>query len=1107
MSSDATKTEKTEEDEVAPALSPRERRRARRHAREERRRKRVGLGTILSLTVAGLVFAALYLSLSGQSVPVPEMLRAKIEDRVNARLNGTPLALGDMRFAIGRDGVPQVLMRDIRIADPTGGGVAQLNSLGVELSLDRLIRGKVAASALVLAGAQITVRRTSDGDFAFRSDQLTDTDVGTLPDLLEQVDRIFATPALAALEQVQAVGIVLTLEDARSGRIWQATNATAILRKTPEGLSVSFASDVFNGTDDIAVMQMSLGLNRVSRQVSLGVQITDMPAADIALQSPIVSWLSVLDAPISGSVRTELDSTGKLTSFAGTLDISEGALRPTADIPPAEFDAAQAYFTFNPDRQRIDFSQIAFSGVDGALMATGHAYLTELDGPWPRAFLGQFRAERVSYEGGGVFTGPVAFNDIRADLRLRLDPFTAEIGQIVIDNEGTPVTASGRVEARDGLWHAKIDARTERIEAGRVMELWPVKVSPISRGWLAENLKGGTVLNAAAAVRYRSGDKPDLALSFEFEDGEASFLPALPHLENVSGRATMLDHGFTLTIKEGGVTSGTGDWVAADGSVFHVADVRPKPAWGEIRIAAKARLPAILTLLDNPPFRIMKRAGRPADLAEADAEAHALVTLPLVKEIENDDVHYDVTARLMDVRSDKLVEGRVVASDLLTLAADPTGIGIGGNLRLDGVPVTARWRQPFGDEAEGGGRIDGTVSLSDDTVRAFDIPLPSGLISGQTTARYELALPREGAPELTLTSELDGLAMSVPSINWQKARDATGELVARARLGDVPDFQEFALSAPGLRLAGDLEFSESGFAGASFSEVVIDDWLDAEVRLSPDSSLALDGGTFDLRRFESGGSGGGRGGNGTIDVNLDRLIVSDAITLAPIRGRIQQTRFGLSGDFEARVNGATPIRGTLSPANGGTAVRIQAANAAGVMRDAGLTPNAREGTLDVVLTPVAGARAGTYNGQFLIENMRLRKAPLMADLLDAISVVGLLNQLDGPGIHFSTLDGQFRLTPRRLQILQAAAVGPSIGISADGIYDFVSKDLDMRGVISPVYFLNGIGSIFTRRGEGLFGFNYRVTGAVDNPRVGVNPLSILTPGMFRRIFRSAPPGG
>ncbi len=82
-----------------------------------------------------------------------------------------------------------------------------------------------------------------------------------------------------------------------------------------------------------------------------------------------------------------------------------------------------------------------------------------------------------------------------------------------------------------------------------------------------------------------------------------------------------------------------------------------------------------------------------------------------------------------------------------------------------------------------------------------------------------------------------------------------------------------------------------------------------------------------------------------------------------------------------------------------------------------------------------------------------------------------------------------------------------MGISADGLYDFTSERLDVRGVISPVYFLNGIGSIFTRRGEGLFGFNYRVRGSVQNARTSVNPLSILTPGMFRRIFRAAPPEG
>jgi hypothetical protein len=63
----------------------------------------------------------------------------------------------------------------------------------------------------------------------------------------------------------------------------------------------------------------------------------------------------------------------------------------------------------------------------------------------------------------------------------------------------------------------------------------------------------------------------------------------------------------------------------------------------------------------------------------------------------------------------------------------------------------------------------------------------------------------------------------------------------------------------------------------------------------------------------------------------------------------------------------------------------------------------------------------------------------------------------------------------------------------------------MQGVVSPIYLLNGIGAMFTRRGEGVFGFNYTLRGTAEDPQIDVNPLSILTPGMFREIFRSGPP--
>ena len=99
----------------------------------------------------------------------------------------------------------------------------------------------------------------------------------------------------------------------------------------------------------------------------------------------------------------------------------------------------------------------------------------------------------------------------------------------------------------------------------------------------------------------------------------------------------------------------------------------------------------------------------------------------------------------------------------------------------------------------------------------------------------------------------------------------------------------------------------------------------------------------------------------------------------------------------------------------------------------------------------------------------------------------------------------FRLTPAAVEITRGSAIGASMGVSMAGVYDAVNGRLDMSGVLSPVYLLNGIGAVLTRQGEGLFGFSYRLRGTAEAPEVSVNPLSILTPGMFRDLFRAPPP--
>jgi hypothetical protein len=270
-----------------------------------------------------------------------------------------------------------------------------------------------------------------------------------------------------------------------------------------------------------------------------------------------------------------------------------------------------------------------------------------------------------------------------------------------------------------------------------------------------------------------------------------------------------------------------------------------------------------------------------------------------------------------------------------------------------------------------------------------------------------------------------------------------------------------------------------------------------------DPAITITGGRVDLRGLPQAGSGGGAGP--PLSLTLDRLAVSDGIVLTGFRGDFTQDT-GLSGDFTARVNGGPLIEGRASPVPKGTALRVRSTDAGAVLQAAGIFDTARGGSLDLTMVPRAAR--GTYDGQVQARNIVVVNAPALAELLSLISVVGLLDQMNSSGLVFSNADAEFRLTPERVEIRRGAAVGASLGVSMEGVYDLGSKALRLQGVISPIYLLNSIGSLFTRRGEGVFGFNYDITGTADRPRVSVNPLSILTPGMFREIFRQPmpPPG-
>jgi hypothetical protein len=327
-------------------------------------------------------------------------------------------------------------------------------------------------------------------------------------------------------------------------------------------------------------------------------------------------------------------------------------------------------------------------------------------------------------------------------------------------------------------------------------------------------------------------------------------------------------------------------------------------------------------------------------------------------------------------------------------------------------------------------------------------------------------------------------------------------------LGPVPQVDRLQIEGAGLNAKGSVRLKEGGILDrVRFDRLRLGDWLDIPVDLVGQGrgkavQVVLRGGILDLRRAEFGKSNSNGLPGPPMIVALDRLQITDTIALTGLKGRFG-TANGLDGAFQAQLNGGSPVEGRVSPQAGRSAVRLVSNDAGGVLRSAGLLKQVVGGQMSLTLLPVGSG--GAFDGRLTVGDVRVKDAPGIAAMLNSVSVVGLVNELNGDGIYFNTVEADFRLTPNRVTLTKASAVGASMGLSMDGIYALDSGLVNMQGVITPVYLLNGIGSVFTRKGEGLIGFNYTLRGPAKSPSVSVNPLSALTPGGLREIFRAPAP--
>ncbi len=1090
------------------------------------RRGRFGPGLSLGLALFAVILTLAALGLSGRALPLPGFIVATIEARANRALAGQAslrIARGDL--VVNEDFLPQVRLADVTLLGALGQRLATVADLRAALDPAALLRLHPQLSRLSVRGARIAVRRAEDGSLDFAPAAKSFSGQALAPaDVLDSVDAAFALPVLSGMDKISVEGLSLLFDDRLAGQVWTLSDGDLILTQSPKGLrtdlSFGVAGELLRPSTDTtdaipalparAVVHALLETDKQTPAANFSVDFDDASARDLAAQIPALAWLKAVDARLSGKLSSGFDERGALVPLDVALTVGAGALQPTDGTRPVRFDGAALKLSFDPSRAALSLQELKINSPTLRASLQGQAWLKGMESGLPKALIGQIQVTDLKADPEGLFAHPVSIGQGAVDLKLTLEPFELQIGQLTLVDQGQKISLKGKVAAAPNGWLVAMDVAVDAIETNRLLALWPLAAVPNTRNWLAQNVATGQLFDVKGALRLEPGTEPRFDLSYQFRGAKVRFMKTLPPITDGSGYATISDNAYVLVTEKGRVEAPKGGDLDVAGSVLKVPDIRLKPSPFEITLKSRSTVTAALSILDQPPFTFLTKAGMPVDLAEGQADLVSVLKFVPLKKLRAEDVAFDVTGELRNLSSDKIVKGRKLAAERLVVRATRDALSISGDATLDSVALTGSWTQGLTIRDKGKSRVTGKLALSQQTLDAFRIGLPEGAVRGLGSADFTLDLVKGTPPAFHLSSDLKGLTLAIPELGWAKPAATKGSLKISGAFEQPTRIDTLSISAPELAAEGRVTLTPEGaFDLADFPKASVGDWFSGHVTLTGRGpgkrvALAVVGGEADMRRARFGKSNLPPDPTAPpLDINLDRLRISDSIWLGRFGGQFT-TEGGVSGNFSGLVNDAAPITGRMVPDNNGRqAFRITSDDAGLVMASSGLYDSGRGGDMDLILRPVG--EPGTYDGTVTINRIRVVNAAGLAGLLNAISVVGLINELQGAGIVFSDVQGNFLLTPQAVEIREGSAIGASLGVSAAGVYWTDEGRFDLQGVISPVYLLNGVGQIFSRQRDGLFGFNYTLTGNKKQFKIAVNPLSILTPGMFRNLFRKDPP--
>ncbi|MDP2700135.1 AsmA-like C-terminal domain-containing protein [Thalassospira sp.] len=1082
-------------------------------------------------------------------------------EQLNAGSGGHRLDVDDMVLIWrGWEDKFDLRLKNLSFSSQDGTSLVNVPDADVSFSSQALLQGILALSEVNLIAPKIRLIRYPDGhldmgfggqdDTADTPPAATDTapsfgedDLRSGSEMMRQVVAILSgeTVAFPAAAYFRSFGIVdadLEVEDQVLGIVWSAPAADIRLFRQALGIDADMAMTA-NAGDMSANIHATAQYLTHEERIDLTVNVDEFVPAKLVSISPAFTDLEQINVPVQGKFTARLGADGGLIDLRADLDLGIGRVDLPAPLN-ASYNIDGGSATLKYTLGAIDIEQLRLDIGRSIVTAQGkvvrpfddwalqmQAQVTDvatndLKVLWPETLADNARDWVVTNLSEGIVH--------QASLNLGLH-HDASSGDIILDRVDGDMNMSGiDVEYIPGM--PKVIGAVGRAEYNDTS--FTVYASQ-------GNAAGITVDEAKLVFSELHTEDPLADIELVVHGGVREALELIDY--------EPLGFATRLGIDPAQVSGEQATRVVLAFPLLNDLDLE------DIDVAAAAR---IENAAIRKVFRDLDLAGGNFELQvnakglELEGAAELGGTQNTIRWVES---FTDETPLISHYRLEGDFGMAAMARTGLDVAPYLTGIAR-GNVEIQSL-------------RNGDVTIIGKTDLTDVvmTVEQADYAKPA---SQPGTLDFDLTVQKDGgglirsvelsAPETGLVatgqwrgddaaSDADQLRLNILSGSFRRSSNLSGMIILTGndRLNVDLTANDFDLSPYLDDDAADQHDAKSAFAGGMQARIAAGQFLhDGDSPLLRDGVITvvkdqagtevdinvrqLDARSFlsrddtasrDVRTANSGGIGEESTRQGEkigVFVTLQEVLMAQDQTIRGVQGSVriegeEWRSIVLRGEIGANNAG---LVAEIEPAASGPYrnVRLTSGDAGAFLKAIDLYESMADGALRIEGQVNDREYSQPFTGTVNVTGFRIVNAPLAARVLGAASLFGLVDVLQGNGIAFDVLDGEFTYSNDVLALNKMAANGSAIGVTSNGSIDLAKDEIRLAGSIVPIYALNSVlgnipilGNLLVgEEGGGVFAPTYTVEGPVDNPDIAVNPLSTFVPGIFRNLITGASPG-